>query len=94
MASTSNNTTFNFSQQGIPLFVGEKYDIWSTMMKTLFISQDLWDIVEEGYETAMASPEVKATWTAPQQKDHKENVMKDAKALSFIQQGVSQSILP
>ena len=64
------------------------------MMKTLFISQDLWEFVEEGYETANASPEIKAAWTAPQRKQHKENVMKDAKALSFIQQGVSQSILP
>ena len=55
-------------------------------MKTLFISLDLWDIVEEGYETVTASPEVKATWTVHQHKENKENVMKDAKALSFIQQ--------
>ena len=94
MTSTSSSAAFNFSQQGIPMFVGEKYDIWSMMMKTLFISQDLWEFVEEGYETANASPEIKAAWTAPQRKQHKENAMKDAKALSFIQQGVSQSILP
>ena len=39
----------NPSQSSLPLFQGAVYDIWSTKMKTLFISQDLWDLVEKGY---------------------------------------------
>jgi Domain of unknown function (DUF4219) len=33
-----------------PVFDGESYDYWSIKMKTLLISQDLWEIVEECYE--------------------------------------------
>jgi len=37
------------SQPLIPIFNGEKYEYWSIKMKTLFKSQDLWDLVENGY---------------------------------------------
>ncbi|KAJ0017175.1 hypothetical protein Pint_11952 [Pistacia integerrima] len=29
----------------IPIFTGENYDVWSIKMKTYFLSQDLWEIV-------------------------------------------------
>ena len=32
------------------IFDGENYDYWSIKMKTLLISQDLWEIVVEGCE--------------------------------------------
>ena len=31
----------------IPIPTSENYDFWSTLMKTLFISQDLSDLFEE-----------------------------------------------
>ena len=46
----ANSSTFNYAQTLIPIFEGENYEYWSIQMKTLFISQDLWDLVESGYE--------------------------------------------
>ncbi|KAL6342328.1 hypothetical protein AAG906_007542 [Vitis piasezkii] len=36
-------------QPSIPFLQGNGYDIWSTKMKTLFISQHLWELVDKGY---------------------------------------------
>jgi hypothetical protein len=52
-------------------------------MKTLFISQDLWDLVEKGYSATGVSADTL-----------KELRKKDAKALFFIQQAVVESIFP
>ncbi|KAI5319535.1 hypothetical protein L3X38_039243 [Prunus dulcis] len=61
-------------------------------MKTLFISQDLWDIVEDGYEEQEISKAGKET--QEKQQTYKENKKKDAKALFLIQQGVSKNLFP
>ncbi|XP_059439044.1 ankyrin repeat-containing protein At5g02620-like isoform X2 [Corylus avellana] len=71
----------NPSQPSLPLFEGAGYDIWSIKMKTLFISQDLWDLVEKGYSEIGVSADTL-----------KELRKKDAKALFFIQQAVAESI--
>jgi len=42
-------TTNQTSSISIPIFTGENYDFWSVKMKTFFHSQDLWDIIEEGF---------------------------------------------
>ncbi|OWM77350.1 hypothetical protein CDL15_Pgr016747 [Punica granatum] len=57
MNLSSNDMAFNYSQRGIPIFVREKYEIWSILIKTLFSAQDLWDIVDNSYETVSASLE-------------------------------------
>ena len=62
-------------------------------MKTLFISHDLWDLVEDGYEAGATQEEI-ASWSAAKQNDFKNNKKKDARALLFIQQGVSKAIFP
>ena len=62
-------------------------------MKTLFISQDLWDLVESGYEEPK-NDEVEATWTEAKKKKCQENKKRDALALLNIQRGVSKSIFP
>lgn len=49
-------------------------------MKTLFKSQDLWDLVEHGYQ----EPDEEAIL--------KENKRKDSKALFFIQQAALETI--
>ncbi|XP_030940289.1 glutaminyl-peptide cyclotransferase-like [Quercus lobata] len=60
-------------------FTSESYDFWSTQMKTIFISQDLWDLIEEGYEQL----EDLSTLTIAKLKEYKQ---RDARALLFIQQ--------
>ena len=45
MAAMMNNT----SQPKIPIFNGKNYDVWSVKVRTLFCSQDLWDLVEKGF---------------------------------------------
>ena len=89
----ANSSAFNYAQTLIPIFEGENYDYWSIQMKTLFISQDLWDLVEIGYE-APASEQEEATWSEARKKKFKENKKKDAMALLNIQRGVSKSIFP
>ena len=90
MAASTSTATFNYAQNIVPIFTGESYDFWSTQMKTLFISQDLWDLIKEGYE----QPEDLSTLAAAKLKEYKQNKQRDARALLFIQQGVSKTIFP
>jgi len=85
--------TFNYNQTLVPIFNGEAYDYWSIQMQTLFISQDLWDVIENGYPVPESQEEL-ATWTATKQNEYKQNKQHDAKALLLIQQGVSREIFP
>lgn len=34
----------------VSLFKVEKYNLWSLKMKTMFISQEFWDLVENGFD--------------------------------------------
>jgi len=72
----------------VPIFTGENYDFWSVKMKTFFCSQDLWDIIEEGFTIA----EDTSTHTAAQKKELKENKQKDSRALFALQQAVDDTI--
>ncbi|GJW10022.1 reverse transcriptase domain-containing protein [Tanacetum coccineum] len=78
MASNGSITT---AQPMIPIFYGEKYEFWSVKMKTLFKSQDLWDLVENGFAN-----------DAQDEQRTKENKKKDSKTLLFIQQAMHDSI--
>ena len=89
MAATSNQG-LSIQQPSIPIFNGENYDYCSLKMKTLFQSQDLWDLVENGYE----EPESVATLSSTQREALRENKKKDAKALFFIQQAITESLFP
>nr|GLL31848.1 uncharacterized protein LOC109160086 isoform X2 [Ipomoea trifida] len=66
---------------GIPVFNGSGYEIWSSMMKTLFVSQDLWDMVDGGYIEEELTVEVL-----------REVRKRDATALLFIQQAIDKSV--
>ncbi|XP_028075334.1 protein ACCELERATED CELL DEATH 6-like [Camellia sinensis] len=70
----------------IPIFDGTNYKIWSVKMKTLLLSMDLWDTVQNGYNHEANGETDEET--------KKENQKKDAAALSHIQQGVSDRIFP
>lgn len=88
MAVNLNGAIPGISQSLLPIFNGESYEHWSIKMKTLFVSQDLWDLVVNGY--ADLTEEEKLT---PAQKvELKENRKKDAKALFVLQQTVHESI--
>ncbi|KAL0558913.1 hypothetical protein IC582_003500 [Cucumis melo] len=68
------------TQPLIPIFKGEGYEFWSIRMKTLLISQDLWDLVEQGY-------------TDPDDEGKlQENREKDPKALVIVQQAVHDNV--
>ena len=74
----------------IPLFEGENYDFWCMKMKTLFMSQDVWDLVENGFD----EPENVITLTQLEKDQLKELKKMDAKTLLFIQQSVGNNIFP
>ena len=57
------------------------------------MSHDLWEIIEKGY-MAPANEEELAKLTANQLQKYKREKKKDARALLFIQQGVSKTIFP
>ncbi|KAL5698161.1 hypothetical protein ACHQM5_029234 [Ranunculus cassubicifolius] len=82
MASSSKNI--------VPEFNGENYDFWCVRMKTLFISRDLLEYVEDGYEEAKDKEEMSVADLAK----WKEHIKKDAKALQLIQEGVTTTIFP
>ncbi|ONI29883.1 hypothetical protein PRUPE_1G219500 [Prunus persica] len=92
MASSSNSSTIENIQNLMPILDGKNYEYWSLQMKTLFISQDLWDLVEDGYEEPEKTLTGKATLES--QQAVKENRKSDAKALFLIQQGVSKNFFP
>ncbi|XP_010650279.1 protein ACCELERATED CELL DEATH 6 isoform X1 [Vitis vinifera] len=70
-------------QPTIPFFEGKGYDTWSIKMRTLFISEDLWELVDKGY--------VEEEIPRDAMRDVRKN---DAKALFFIQQAITESIFP
>ncbi|KAA8524804.1 hypothetical protein F0562_011227 [Nyssa sinensis] len=76
----SNGNAMSAAQPLILVFKGEGYGFWSIRMMTLFKSQELWDLVEQGY----ADPDEETRL--------KENKKKDSKALVIIQQAVHDSI--
>ncbi|KAL7092450.1 hypothetical protein ACP275_12G165300 [Erythranthe tilingii] len=69
--------------QPLPIFDGENYDFWSIKMKTLFLSLDLWDLIEKGL-----SPTERTSAA------EKKNQQNDAKTLFYLQQAVSDAIFP
>ena len=48
MASTS--TGMGLFNTQLPQFNGKNYDYWAITMTALFASQDLWEIVEDGFD--------------------------------------------
>ena len=86
-SSFSLSSLFTYSLSQVPIFEGVHYDYRSTQMEKLFISQDLWDIIEEGFQ------EVDLSCSSEEEgRDFKESKKKNAAALTYIQQGVSRSI--
>nr|XP_028946857.1 uncharacterized protein LOC114820408 [Malus domestica] len=74
-----------------PIFNGENFDFWQIRMKTIFRSYELWSIVEMGFlPPAKAEGEI----AEAEMKLHRENLVKDARALGIIQGAMSDQIFP
>lgn len=84
MASNNNSSA---TQPLIPVFKGEKYHLWSLKMKTLFKSQELWELVENGYTEPTPAP-------AQPDQPLRDTRKKDAKALLYIQSALDDEIFP
>ncbi|CAN6712937.1 unnamed protein product [Malus baccata var. baccata] len=73
-----------------PIFSGVNYDFWRTKLRTIFVSHDLWSMIEDGYVVPLST----VALTEAQTKELKENIKRDAKALGVIQNAISEEIFP
>ncbi|XP_050125563.1 uncharacterized protein LOC126602711 [Malus sylvestris] len=80
---------FGGGELRVLVFNGENFDFWLIEMKTIFRSHELWDLVENGYETLTKKEE---ELTKTEKKLMRENVVKDARAIGIIQGVVSDQI--
>ena len=87
MASTSVVTN---PSQNVPIFTGVNYQFWRIKMRTIFLSYDLWELVENGFDDF---PKVERLSTA-QRNELREKQKKDAKALVLIQEALDDVIFP
>ena len=92
MDAKSGDVLFSYSTNQVPIFNGEHYDYWSSQLMTIFISQDLWDLIEDGFQDPPRTRN--SSWTDENQKEYKEKLKKNAIALRIIHHGVSKSIYP
>ena len=75
----------------LPMFNGKNYDCWSITMRALFVSQELWELVEDGFEEPANEVEF-LLLTQEERESLKNNKKKDAKALFFLYQVVHESL--
>lgn len=80
----------NMVQPQIPKLEKHNYGNWSIQMRVLLQSQDLWDIVQDGY-TEPASQEAEDVLTNNQKNSLKEARKRDKKALFNIYQGIDET---
>eukprot|EP00253_Pinus_taeda_P029927 PITA_29927 len=91
MASTS--TGMGMFNTQLPQFNGKNYDYWAITMRALFASQDLWEIVEDGFDEPADETEFNRL-TQGEKDLLKSNRKKDSKARVFLYQAVDQSMFP
>jgi len=78
----------HFSSVLLPVFTGKNFDLWKLKLKTYFISQKLWDIVQSGY----TKPDNIETLSEEERKKLEDFEQKDAQALFVLQQAVGETI--
>ena len=69
----------------------ENYESWQIQMKVLFGSQELWELVIDGYVECTSEQE--ATYNAEHKNLLKDQRKKDKKALFLLYQGMDESTL-
>ena len=93
MASSSTSTSMGMFNTQLPQFNGKNYDYQAITMRALFASQDLWELVEYGFEEPADENEFNRLTQA--KKDLlKSNKKKDSKTLIFLYQEVHGSVFP
>eukprot|EP00253_Pinus_taeda_P011744 PITA_11744 len=91
MASTS--TSMGMFNTQLPQFNGKNHDYWAITMRALFASQDLWELVEYGFEEPTDENDFNRLTQA--KKDLlKSNRKKYSKDLVFLYQAVHESVFP
>eukprot|EP00253_Pinus_taeda_P016931 PITA_16931 len=91
MASTS--TGMGMFNTQLPQFNGKNYDYWAITIRAWFASQDLWEIVEDGFDEPADETEFNRLTQA--EKDLlKSNRKRDSKARVLLYQAVDQSMFP
>ncbi|KAK4253218.1 hypothetical protein QN277_010548 [Acacia crassicarpa] len=70
----------------VPMLTKSNYDNWSIKMKALLGSQDVWEMVEKGYN----EPQEGATLSQAQRDSLKDSRKRDKKALYLIYQGLDE----
>ena len=55
-------STNNLINPQVPKLLKDNYENWSIQMKTLFGSQELWELIIDGFKEP--TPEVEAAYTA------------------------------
>ena len=67
----------------LPQFNGKNYDYWAITMRAMFVSQDLWELVEDGF-TEPADEQAFNALIQEEKDVLKNNRKKDAKALFYL----------
>ncbi|XP_022041412.1 uncharacterized protein LOC110943991 [Helianthus annuus] len=73
-------------QSQIPKLSGQNYYHWHIQMRVLLESQDLWNIVEDGFQALGTNPSEDAIAA------HRESTKKDRRALHIIFQSVNETV--
>ena len=79
----------NMVQPQIPKLTKENYEIWQIQMKALFGSQELWELITNGYVEPTSEQE--AAYNVEQKNLLKDQRKKGKKALFILYQGVDES---
>ncbi|XP_058211420.1 uncharacterized protein LOC131323584 [Rhododendron vialii] len=90
MASSSNQNMGALPLSFL-LLNGESYDFWCVKMKTQLMSNDVWEYAQDGFEDYQG---VEVALSNEQKKQLKVDNRMNAKALSMIQQGISDNLFP
>ena len=83
----------NLTNPQLPQFNEKNHDYWAITMRALFASQDIWELVENGYPEPVDTTTL-AALTAAERDLLKDNRKKDSKFLFYIFQSVHKSIFP
>ena len=80
----------NLVQPQIFKLTKDNYENWCIQMKALFVSQDLWEIVNDGYVEPTSEQE--AVYSAEQRSALKDQQKKDKKALFLLYQSLDEAM--
>ena len=86
-------TSTSLTNPQIPQFNDNNYDYWAITMNSMFSSQDIWEMVENGFQEP-ADEETYNALTQAERDFFRDNKRKDSKALFYIFQAFHESIFP